>query len=441
MSEIRGVVFSTERSHSRSDTPEIPRSVTTRVIAICLFVILAEGYDVGIYGAVLPALIEERTWGLSPTQFGVLGSYALVGMLVGAVLVGTLSDMIGRKKTLIACVGIFSVTMAWASLAQTPAEFGWCRFVGGLGLGGVIPTASALTIEYSPVRRRSFNYALMYSGYALGGVSIALLSLWLLKDSGWRALFRIGAFPLLAVPLIAWGMPESIAFLRSQRRFREADTLALRLGIDPYDGEADSQSVGAHPLRATIGRLFGPSSIRATLLFWVAFFMGLLLIYGLNTWLPQMMRGAGYPLASSLALLLALNLSAAVGSLVAGAAADRWGSRCVIVISYLIAAFSIALLSTRPGTLLTYGLVGVAGIGSISTTLVLNAYVSKYFPVDVRATALGLALGFGRLGAIAGPLLGGILVSSQVSLASCFHIFAVAGLLAALAVFLVPDHA
>jgi AAHS family benzoate transporter-like MFS transporter len=396
---------------------------------------------VGIYGAVLPALIEERTWGLSPTQFGMLGSFALVGMLVGAVLVGALSDMIGRKKTLVACVGIFSVTMAWASLAQTSVEFGWCRFVGGLGLGGVIPTASALTIEYSPVRRRSFNYALMYSGYALGGVSISLLSLWFLKDSGWRALFRIGAFPLLGVPLIVWGMPESIAFLRSRRRFPEADRLALRLGIDPHGGEANSQSTDVHRPRTTIGRLFGPSSIRATLLFWVAFFMGLLLIYGLNTWLPQMMRSAGYPLASSLTLLLALNLAAAVGSLVAGAAADRWGSRCVIVISYLIAAISIALLSTRPGTFLTYGLVGVAGIGSISTTLVLNAYVSKYFPVDVRATALGLALGFGRLGAIAGPLLGGILVSSQVSLASCFHIFAAAGLLAALAVFLVPDHA
>ncbi|WP_240327201.1 aromatic acid/H+ symport family MFS transporter [Burkholderia sp. IDO3] len=441
MSEIRGTGFAAVRGHTRSDAPEMPHWVTVRVIALCFFAILAEGYDVGIYGAVLPALVDERAWGLTPTQFGVLGSYALIGMLVGAVLVGALSDVSGRKKTLIACIGVFSITMAWASLARTPAEFGWCRFIGGLGLGGVIPTASALTIEYSPVRRRSFNYALMYSGYALGGVLIALLSLWFVQESGWRALFRIGAFPLLAIPVMVWGLPESITFLRSRGRTREADELAARLGIVVLDQDSRASVSRAPRLIERIGSLFGPFSIRATLLFWIAFFMGLLLIYGLNTWLPQMMRSAGYPLGSSLALLLALNLAAAIGSLVSGAAADRWGSRRVIGISYLIAACSIALLATRPGTLFTYALVGMAGVGSISTTLVMNAYVAKYFPPGVRATALGLALGFGRLGAIAGPLLGGVLVSHHVSVASCFHVFAAAGVIAALAVFLIRDRA
>ncbi|KAG8148484.1 MFS transporter [Burkholderia catarinensis] len=222
MSEIRGTGFAVVRGHTRSDASEIPRWVTVRVITICLFAILAEGYDVGTYGAVLPALVDEQAWWLTPTQFDVRGSYALIGMLVGAVLVGALSDVIGRQKTLIACVGFFSITMAWVSFSRTPAEFGWCRFIGGLGLGGVIPTASALTIEYSPVRSRSFNYALMYSGYALGGGSIALLSLWLLQEAGWRMLFRIGAFPLLAIPVMAWDVPKSVIFLLSWGRTQEA---------------------------------------------------------------------------------------------------------------------------------------------------------------------------------------------------------------------------
>jgi AAHS family benzoate transporter-like MFS transporter len=418
---------------------DIPRPVTIRVIIICLLTILAEGYDVGIYGVVLPALIEAKAWGLSPLQLGVIGSYALFGMLLGAMLVGTVCDVVGRKKTLIACLFVFSVTMALVSVAQTAEQFALYRFIGGLGLGGVIPTASALTIEYSPVRRRSFNYAVMFSGYSLGGVVVALLSLWLLKEHGWRSLFQVGALPLLLVPAVAYILPESIDFLRSKQRHKEADALAARLGIasSPTAASPGSSHQKAG-IWASISQLFNRNNIRATLLFWVAFFMGLLLIYGLNTWLPQMMRKAGYPLGSSLALMFALNLTAAIGALIAGAAADRWGSRRVIVFSYLLAAASVALLSIKPTEALTYALVGIAGFGSISTTLIMNAYISKYFPANARATALGWALGFGRVGAITGPILGGLLLSGGVSLATCFYTFALAGLVAALAVFLIP---
>lgn len=420
----------------------IPAAVTRRVIAICLFVILAEGYDVAIYGVVLPAMIEEKIWGLSQLQLGVIGSYALFGMLLGAMLVGTVSDIVGRKKTLLTCLALFSITMALAAMADTAAQFGLYRFIGGLGLGGIIPTASALTIEYSPPQRRSFNYAVMFSGYALGGVLVALLSLRVLPVHGWRSLFMIGALPLVAVPLIAMWLPESIDFLRSKQRHRQADALASRLGMQVTPVAPQTASVGHTGARsgvlAAVGQLFQRGNLRATLLFWLAFFMGLLLIYGFNTWLPQMMRKAGYPLGSSLALMLSLNLTAVVGALIAGAAADRWGSRRVIVVSYLLAAASVALLSLRPDMVLTYALVGVAGFGSISTTLIMNAYISRYFPAAVRGTALGWALGFGRLGAISGPIVGGLLLQKGVSLSWCFYVFALAGLLAAAAVFFIP---
>lgn len=420
----------------------IPAAVTRRVIAICLFVILAEGYDVAIYGVVLPAMIEGKIWGLSPLQLGVIGSYALFGMLLGAMLVGTVSDIVGRKKTLLSCLALFSITMAMAAMADSAAEFGLYRFIGGLGLGGIIPTASALTIEYSPLRRRSFNYAVMFSGYALGGVLVALLSLWVLPESGWRALFMIGALPLVALPLIAMWLPESIDFLRSKQRHQQADVLAARLGIQvtPAAPQAANATGKGAPrgMFAAVGLLFQRGNLRATLLFWLAFFMGLLLIYGLNTWLPQLMRKAGYPLGSSLALMLSLNITAVVGALIAGVAADRWGSRRVIVVSYLLAAVSVALLSLRPDVVWTYALVGVAGFGSISTTLIMNAYISRYFPATARGTALGWALGFGRLGAISGPIVGGWLLQSGISLVWCFYVFALAGLLAAVAVFFIP---
>ena len=133
-----------------------------------------------------------------------------------------------------------------------------------------------------------------------------------------------------------------------------------------------------------------------------------------------------------------LNLSAAIGALIAGTAADRWGSKKIISISYLLAGVSIALLSIKSSMLLVYCLVGVAGFGTIGTTLILNAYISKYFEAENRATALGWALGFGRIGAISGPLLIGLFMSSNLDFSINFYLFAVAGVLASITILFIP---
>ena len=144
--------------------------------------------------------------------------------------------------------------------------------------------------------------------------------------------------------------------------------------------------------------------------------MGMFLIYGLNTWLPQMMRQAGYPLGSSLSFLLMLNITAAIGALFAGAIADRIGAKIVISISYLMAAICIGLLTIKPSVTIIYLLIGLAGIGSVGITQILNAYVTQYFPSHIRATSLGWGLGLGRVGAIAGPILVGIIMTMQYDL-------------------------
>jgi AAHS family benzoate transporter-like MFS transporter len=416
--------------------------ITKLVVTICWLTILAEGYDLGIYGAVLPALMESNEWTLTPAQAGAIGSYALVGMMLGAIFVGTVTDIIGRKQTLIYCLLLFSVTMALAAMASSPEMFGLYRFIGGIGLGGVIPTASALTIEYSPVNRRSFMYALMYSGYPLGGVLGALLAVLLLEDYGWRLLFWIGALPLLFIPIIVRYLPESISFLLANNRAGEAEAIAkrYRIPLESTIGLTQGKKQEGKGRWSRFAVLFARQNLRATLFFWCAFFMGLLMIYGLNTWLPKLMREAGYPLGSSIAFLLALNVMAAVGAIFGGAAADRWGSQRVIAVSYLLAAVCIGLLSVKLGIVAVYALVGVAGFGTIGSTLILNAYISKYFPSENRATALGWALGFGRCGAISGPIIGGLLLGMHVDIAWNFYMFALAGLLAALAVLLIPKN-
>lgn len=212
----------------------VPRSSTNRVILCCFFAILAEGYDVGVLGAILPALAEYDAWALTPLELGALGSYALVGMMIGAMAIGTLSDRFGRRTMLLSAVLLFSLAQAGAALAPTPEVFGLFRLIGGLGMGGVIPVAAALTIEYSPPAKRSFNYGLMYSGYSLGILSAGLVALVLLEPIGWRGVVAIGALPLLVLPLLAKATPESLESLLIRGRSHDAARVAKRLRIDPY---------------------------------------------------------------------------------------------------------------------------------------------------------------------------------------------------------------
>ncbi|MFF2446339.1 MFS transporter [Neobacillus sp. NPDC058068] len=418
----------------------IPK-VTFLVVAICWFAMFSEGYDLAIYGAVLPAILDDPAWKLSPAMAGSIASYALFGMLIGAVISGTITDIFGRKKVMALCITIFSISMIFAALAPTPQLFGIIRFIGGLALGGVIPTASALTIEYSPIKRRSLMYAIMYTGYAMGGVFSAFFSILFLADHSWRVMFWIGALPILAVPFILKFLPESLEFLVVKNRVADAERIANKYNIsieNIKEAAKKEKKKAKSKTNNAVAELFSRQNIRPTIFFWITFFMGLFTIYGLTTWLPQMMRSAGYPLGSSIGFLLMLNFSAAVGAILAGVAADKWGSKKVIIISYLLAGISIALLSVKSSMLVVYGLVGVAGFGTIGTTLILNAYISKYFSTKIRGTAFGWALGFGRIGAILGPILAGLIISWNFNLTMNFYVFALAGTIAAIAVIFIP---
>jgi AAHS family benzoate transporter-like MFS transporter len=421
---------------------KVPTRTTGLVLFCCWLAILAEGYDVGVLGAVLPALAEYKEWSLSPLELGGLGSYALIGMLIGALFIGTLSDLIGRKKMLIASMLIFSLTQAGAAWAPTPELFGLFRLVGGLGMGGVIPVAAALTIEYSAPNKRSFNYGLMYSGYSLGIVAAALAALFVLPTGGWRVVIFIGAVPVVLVPVIWKFLPESLEFLESKGRKAEARALAGKLRITDYvpvvPVASAEQGSSQDPWWKTITTMFSPTYLRSTVFFWISLFCGLLLVYGLNTWLPSIMKKAGYDLGSSLTFLLVFSLASAIGGLILGRAADKYGKKLILVVFYILGGLGIMLL-VFPNTMVVNLLfVAFAGIGSISTSLVLTGYIADYYPAKIRGTATGWALSFARLGAISGPLMGGWIAGSNLPFEANFLIFAGIAMLAAGAVVMIP---
>ncbi|WP_084210778.1 MFS transporter [Pseudonocardia acaciae] len=406
------------------------------VVALCFLTIVFDGYDLIVYGSAVPSLLAEPGWGLNPAGAGVIGSYALVGMLIGALASGALSDSLGRRRIMLVGVTWFSALMIGCALAPGPELLGLLRFLAGLGLGGVIPSAIALTVEYAPREHRQLYNALMFAGYSVGGVVAALLALFLLADHGWRPLMAFGAAPLvLVLPLLWRRLPESVGFLLAAGRDADAEALAARYGLDldAVRRERAAAGGGSGP-RA----LFGRRRLPATVLFGAASFCGLLLVYGLNTWLPQIMRSAGYPLGSALSFLLVLNLGAVLGAIITSRLADRYGPKPVTSVAFLLATACLVVLSQRVDTAVLLVAVAIAGLGSVGTQVLVNGYVAVHHPAPVRASALGWALGVGRAGAIVGPLLGGWVLASGVGFEWNFYGFAVPALAGALLIALVP---
>jgi AAHS family benzoate transporter-like MFS transporter len=409
------------------------------VVAICLVTIVFDGYDLIVYGAVVPSLLQDPEWHLTPDQAGHIGSYALMGMVIGTLAVGALTDILGRRKIMLASIIWFSLAMGATALAPTPEMFGLMRFVTGLGLGGVVPTAIALTVEYAPAHRRNFNNALMFSGFSIGGVLAAILALNLLPSHSFHTLFWIGITPLfVVVPLAYRFLPESVSFLLARGRGQEAEQLAAKYDV-ALDAVPDEDRTEASTRRSgAIGVLFSRHHFVATVLFGLASFCGLLLVYGLNTWLPQIMRASGYPLGSALRFLLVLNLGAVVGTLLVSVLADRFGSKPVTTTAFGAAAVSIFALSLQPSAGALYVLIAAAGFGTIGTQILVNGYVATHYPASSRATALGWSLGVGRIGAIFGPTFGGWMLASELDVKWNFYGFTVPAVLGALVIAAVP---
>jgi len=199
------------------------------VVCLCALLLIFDGYDLFIYGVVLPVIMKE--WGLTPLEAGALGSYALFGMMFGALVFGTLADRIGRKKGIAICFVLFSGATVLNGFASTPTEFGIFRFLAGLGCGGLMPNVVALMNEYAPKKLRSTLVAVMFSGYSLGGMLSAGLGIYMLPRFGWEAMFFAAAVPLLLLPVILWYLPESVGFLVRQGRGEQARALLNK--VDP----------------------------------------------------------------------------------------------------------------------------------------------------------------------------------------------------------------
>ncbi len=407
------------------------------VLIWCALIIIFDGYDLAVAGAALPSIMKEM--GVSPTNAGFMVSSALFGMMFGAIFLGTLSDRIGRRKTIAICIGLFSVFTAAAGFCTEPISFSVMRFLAGLGIGGVMPNVVAQMSEYSPRRIRSTMVTLMFSGYAVGGMLAAVLGKGLIEAHGWQSVFFAAATPILLVPFMMKTLPESASYL-----IKQGQTEALRRvaqGVDPsyvpQAGDSYTMPVVGKGASVSVGQLFQHGRSFSTIMFWVAFFMCLFMVYALSSWLAKLMAGAGYSLGSALTFVLVLNFGAMIGAIGGGWLADRFNIRHVLVVFYALAAVSITLLGYKVPTPVLYLLVGLAGASTIGTQIITYAYVGQYYPIDMRSTGIGWASGVGRSGAILAPILIGMLVAMSLPLEHNFLAIAIPGAIAAVAVALI----
>ena len=386
------------------------------VVAFGFCAILFEGYDLITYGSAVPALLAYSDWSLTPARVGAIGSAALFGMFLGAPFSGWLADRFGRRKLFIGILSFFSAMMILVALAPSPALLGLFRFLAGLGFGGIPPTAIALVVEFAPPRRKVLFTTVMLAGFGVGGILAGMLSIALLGPIGFRGLFAVGALPLVTVvPLALWLLPESPSY-RRKATAQQGD----RVTPGPW------------------GRVLRGRAGIATALFAAASFFELMMSFGLSTWLPQLMRGAGHDLGSALRFLMVLQVGALIGALCGGWLGDHFGGRAVATSMLAIAATALALMAVPMSAGMTMLAVFIAGAAGLGSQTVLFGYIATHWAHESRATALGLTAGIGRLGAAAGPLVGGLLVGAGVGLGGSVTVFAAAAVIAGLAAVSVP---
>ena len=381
-----------------------------------------DGYDLIVYGTVQSSLISETGWGLSKATAGTIGSMAFLGMMIGAIFAGRMADSWGRRRTILGCAIVFSIFTVLCAFAPNAAVFGGLRLLAGIGLGGLVPSANALVAELVPAKWRSVIATLMMSGVPIGGSIAALVGIQLIPAFGWESMFLVAVLALLiVVPLGLKYLPETLAPVSAGEKAGRKDSAGK--DIAGKNRPSNEPSGFSSLLRAPylgVSILFAVATI-ATLFAW----------YGLGTWLPNLMQLSGYNLGSALTFALALNLGAVAGSVITAWAGTRFGPVPTAIAAAAVAAGALVVLVTGPSVGVVYFMLVLAGVGTHGTQCLIIAAVASHYPAHLRGTALGWALGTGRIGAVAAPQVGGLLLAAGLGVNSNFLAFAGAAAIAA----------
>lgn len=383
------------------------------VLAVTSLVMFVDGFDLQALALAIPAL--SRDWGIAPELLSWPLSLSLIGMGLGAALLGMVGDRLGRKWLIVLSLLLVAVSSAAVAFCTTTFQIGIFRLLTGIGIGGANINALALNTEFFPSRRRFLMMMLMGCNMAVGAASVGIFAPPLIAAFGWQGIFIIGGLlsAVLAFIILLF-MPEAPAHMLAKGQTAKLDRLVKR--IDPgMDATRFSPPEEAETSRVPIASLFAMEHRTKTLVLWSVYFVGTFILYLLSSWLPVLLIDTGWADADAYRGAVIVQVGGIGGSILAALYIDRGHLVRTLLGLYALGMIMLALLAAVPSSVLLWGiLIFFIGFGVAGTQLVLIGAAAALYPENLRATSAGWATGVARGGAILAPLAGGAAIAAEI---------------------------
>ena len=401
------------------------------VVVLCMFFNMVDGFDIIAMAVVAGEVSREMM--LPADKVGWIFSFALAGMVAGAMLLAPISDIVGRRKVIVVSIIVVGVSILLTANATTLTEFIVLRFTSGLGAGVMLASQATLAAEYSPEKYRSLSVTFVTSGYALGAMLTSVAAGLILPDYGWRGMFWFGGAATLVMGIVAWLLiPESLKYLLERRpsdALPRINKILIKLNREPLlqmpDVEPRQQKKSLGMVQV-MSQLLAKEHRKVTLTLWTTFFLAFSALYFLLSWIPILIEDSGFSAADARDAFFLFNLGGVIGVWILGILSTRWKLTNIVFTLMFSASIFMVIFAAIPGDidfLLT--LIFIIGLLQQGGFTGLYAAAAKAYPTSMRSTGIGWSIGLGRLGAVAGPAIAGYLIASGFDMAANFYIFAV----------------
>ena len=393
-------------------------------VLICILINMCDGMDVMVISYTSNAI--EKEWTIGAGDFGIVFSVGLFGMALGAMLLASKADVFGRKPMIVLCAFLMGTGVFLTAFAQSLPQLILFRFFSGIGIGSMLACTSTITAEYAPEKTKNFWVSFVMAGYPIGAVLSGLVATKLIAANGWQAMYYFaGAATLLTIPIIVVFLKESLEFLlkaQPQNALQKANIILAAMKLQQLK---ELPAKNTKKIKTSVISLFAGNIKNSTILLWSAFLLCFAALYFLTSWIPKLASNAGFSSSLSIYAGIFFNLGASFGIITQGYLSAKFGLRKVICCFLIGTALLMALFGFFTGTFVILILFCLIGFGIQGGFIGLYAAAARIYPTEIRGTGIGWAIGFGRLGAILGPFIGGLLISSGAPLLFNFISFAI----------------
>ena len=406
------------------------------IIFICFFLNIIDGMDVLVISYTAPVIASS--WDISFKALGVVFSSGVLGMAIGALLLAPYADKIGRKKIILISTIIISIGILLTGFSVNIYHLIFLRFLSGIGIGTMLASTVSLVSEYTPNRFRDFWVSFILAGYPIGAILAGYLSNYILKYYSWEVVYIIfGIISIFFIPIIYFFLLESVDFLlknQPKNALSRVNLILKKLDFSKIDHLPNKVNLAS---KIPVNSLFQSKYIDSTIKLWMAFFLSFACLYFLISWIPKMVTELGLSLQLGIYSGTVFNIGAFFGIVTQGYFSSKFGLKKIISIFLIVTCVIMTQIQHFFGSdwmLLIFGVLGFTIQGGF---VGLYSVAARIYPTEFRTTGVGWGIGAGRLGAVLGPLVAGVLIGSGIGISMNFIIFSIPALIAALITYMI----